>query len=435
MKKILLTIMAISLLGANLKAQDGWNWPEDSAKKAKAMEKNALYTDMLNAENYEAAKPPLAWLLRETPDLNESIYIQGVKIYEALAESTTGQVQENMQDSTVLLYDLRIKYFNDEENVTNRKAWHAYTMWKKRRDKYEELFNIEKKAFEMVDPVDLITSNLVGYMDATRLHKASGGSITDLQAIEIYDKIQEAFEKKLEAGESAQKITTYRNYVDKVFSLTVKITCELINDNLYPKYQENPDDMDLAKKIVSFSLSENCTDSEAFIETAKVVSKESPDFGLIRFIAVKAKSSSDYETAKEYFEQALDLTEDNIKKGEVYLELADIAGKQGQKATARSYAYKAVEADPTKKEAYIVIGDMYLKSGEQCKEGKDVVKDRAVYLAAYKMYQKAGNASRMATAKEQFPSKEDVFNYGYEVGQSIEAGCWIGETVTVQTRD
>ncbi len=65
-------------------AQPGWNWG-DSVDKAK--EKNALYTDFLRAKDYKSAEVPLSWLLKNTPDLNESIYINGAKIYEGLAES------------------------------------------------------------------------------------------------------------------------------------------------------------------------------------------------------------------------------------------------------------------------------------------------------------------------------------------------------------
>ena len=99
MKKILLTLSIILAFGIAANAQDGWNWPEDPDKKDLAITKNALYSDLLNTENYEGAKKPLDWLLKETPDLNPSIYIQGVKIYENLAETTSGQRQKNLQDS------------------------------------------------------------------------------------------------------------------------------------------------------------------------------------------------------------------------------------------------------------------------------------------------------------------------------------------------
>jgi len=434
MKKIFYTLTLLFATGTLLMAQDGWNWPEDEAKKAKAMEKNALYSDMLTAENYEAAKPPLDWLLKETPDLNPSIYIQGVKIYENLYENATGERQKNLQDSVIVLYELRMKYFDDVENVLNREAYAAYSAWKNRKDKYKELYELEKKAFEMLGAKSGI-GNTVAYMDAARRYKLSGGELTDIDIINIYSDITEALDEMEASGESKAKVDKYRDFVDKLFNATVEINCAMIDEQLYPKYLDNGKQMKDAERIVKFALIGSCTSSEAFLAAAKQMIEQNPEYGLIRLIAIRSKASGDYDIASSYFEKALSLTEDNIKQADIYIELADIASKRGSKAKARSYAYKAIEADPSKKEAYVIIGDLYLKSFPECKGGQDMVKDRAVYIAAYDMYQKGGNAERMAVAKEQFPSKEDLFNYGYDVGDSMTVGCWVGATVSLRTRD
>lgn len=434
MKRILLTLALLIGVQATMFGQDGWNWPEDPDKKAIAIEKNALYSDMLTAERYEAAKPPLDWLLKETPDLNPSIYIQGVKVYENLAETTTGQQQENLQDSVVLLYDLRMKYFNDVENVTNRKANDAYNVWKNRKDKYKELFELHKEAVGMLGAKGYI-SNVVHYMDATRRYKLTGGSITDLDVIEIYDQSQEILDEMLANGESEQNIQKARDFIEKLFTATVTIDCNIIDQKLYPKFVEDGKKLKDAEQIVKFALAGGCTGSDSFLDAAKVVQENSPEFGLARMIALRSKANNDLETAEKYFKEALSYTEDNIKTADVYVELADVASKLGNKSQSRSYAYDALDADPSRKEAYTIIGDLYLKSFQDCKGGEDVVKDRAVYIAAYEMYQKGGATNRMSVAKEQFPSNEDIFNYDYEVGEEIEVGCWIGETVKVQIRD
>jgi len=253
MKRILITLALILGVQALTFGQDGWNWPEDPDKKAIAIEKNALYSDMLTAEKYEEAKPPLDWLLNETPDLNPSIYIQGVKVYENLAESTTGQKQKNMQDSVVVLYDLRIKYFNDVENVTNRKANDAYNVWKERKDKYKDLFEIEKEAFEMLGAKSF-SSNMIYYMDAARRYKLTGGPLTDLDIIEIYDQVQATLDEMRENGESKQKIQKARDFVEKLFNASVTIDCNIIDEKLYPKFVEDGKKVEDAERIVKFAL-------------------------------------------------------------------------------------------------------------------------------------------------------------------------------------
>src|SRR5690606_24709721 len=128
-------------------AQGGWNWPED---KATAETKNALYTDALRANNYRVAANHLSWLLNNAPDLNSSIYINGAKIYAGLAEQEKDKSKQTVYaDSALLMYDLRIKYFNEEADVLNRKAYEAYKYYKDNSAKYDELLKMFKKTFEL----------------------------------------------------------------------------------------------------------------------------------------------------------------------------------------------------------------------------------------------------------------------------------------------
>jgi hypothetical protein len=64
-----------------------------------------------------------------------------------------------------------------------------------------------------------------------------------------------------------------------------------------------------------------------------------------------------------------------------------------------------------------------------------VADDRKVYLAAFDYYQKAGDAKKMSIAKEQFPSKEELFLKDYKAGTSTTVDCWINESTTWRTRD
>jgi len=57
-----------------------------------------------------------------------------------------------------------------------------------------------------------------------------------------------------------------------------------------------------------------------------------------------------------------------------------------------------------------------------------------VFIAAYNMYQKAGNARGMKNAQAQFPSMEEIFELGMEEGQVVKVGCWVNESVSVKRR-
>ncbi|MFA0961611.1 tetratricopeptide repeat protein [Roseivirga sp. BDSF3-8] len=427
LKVILSTVVAFMML-QNVQAQNGWNWPEDEKLRKEAETKNVLYSDHLRNDNYKAAKAPLVWLLKNTPDLNASIYINGAKIYEALeAEASSEEEKFVLQDSALLMYDLRIKYFNDKSNVMNRKAYTAYKFYKDRQDKYPELYSIQKENFDL-NKEETHLNNFIGYMDAIRRYKATGGEITDEEVIQVYDEVNEA----LKAKGGHEKI---QEGVDKIFAATVDIDCDLIENKLGPRFLEDTSNIDLATNIIKLSFVGKCLDSEVFLQAAEVVHRNAPEYALAKLIAVKALQADDYDKAEEYFKEAISLTEDNTKKADIYVSMAEMSAKRGRKSDARSYAMDAVEADPSKREAYNLIGTLYFNSFDACKGGQSRVQDRAVFLAAYDMYRKAGNSQGMANAKAQFPSKEEVFTENMQVGQSISVGCWIGTTVSLQTRD
>jgi len=124
-----------------------------------------------------------------------------------------------------------------------------------------------------------------------------------------------------------------------------------------------------------------------------------------------------------------------VKKADLYLRQGDIYTKQNKKSSARDMARKALGEDPSLKGAYMLIGNLYYASYDECKRRVNKVEDRAVFFAAYEYYRKAGDKAAMANAKAQFPTMEEIFTYDMEVGQNIQCGCWIKEVVSIQRRD
>lgn len=420
-------------LGAVLvaKAQPGWNWPED---KATAEEKNALYTDLLKQDNFKGALPHLEWLLTNAPDLNVSLYINGAKIYEGLADTESDPAKTvEYQDKALSMYDKRIQYFNDESDVLNRKAYTAYKYYKDNKAKYPELVTLFEKVFEL-NGVNTLDNNLLAFMDVVRRYKLSGGDISDEKVLEYYDKIMAVIDQKIAKGVNVDRLKKYAENIDKLLTATVTVDCPFVENNLGPKLRANPSDLTMAKKIFQLLLTGKCSDSPLFVEAAKVVNEQEPSYGVAKVIAVKAAADGDNETAFKYYNQAIELADDQQKKAEIYLDMAKINATQGQKSTARANARKALSMDPSQIEAYTLIGNLYFSSYEECRGGESKVKDRGVFLAAYEMYKKAGNTDAMEKAKEQFPSIGEIFEEGMQEGQSMMVGCWIQENVTLQRR-
>ncbi|MFP4089503.1 MAG: tetratricopeptide repeat protein [Cyclobacteriaceae bacterium] len=432
-QKSLWSACLLLLLATAVKAQDGWNWPED---KKTAQEKVVLYTDMKKQGNFEQALPPLQWLFENAPELNNSIYINGADIYEELAiKAKDPAKKKEYVDKALEMYDTRIKYFGNEVDVMNRKANTALKLLYRDRDEYDRLHDIYKKTVE-VSGDDLAYYNITGYMNVAKV-QYERGKIEAEGVIEIYDKLSEISQNNVKkGGKYASKYAQQQEKIDAIFTSTVTVGCDYIAEKMVPKLEANPDDLDLAKKIIALSIASSCTGEDFFIQAAEATFNKEPNAGLAKTIASRKMSAEDYDAAKEWYEKALELSSDDEQKADIHMDLGSMDQKQGQKSGARNHFLQAASLNQDMAaDAYTRVGDMYFGSYEQCKAGEDKVKDRGVFLAAAEMYRKAGNSARLAQAKEQFPSKEDVFTYNYEVGGEINVGCWINESVTIQTRD
>jgi len=428
--KWILTSALILSSAFNLLAQPGWNWGE---QEDLAKEKYALYNDNFKNGNYEASQTSLEWLLTNTPDLNESIYINGAKIYSELADKATDPAKKSdLENKSLSMYDKRIEYFDSKGDVLNRKATAAYNFFKKDKSKYPELYKIFEDAFA-VDPKDIHTNNLVAYMDVIRLYKATGGKLSDDDVLDRYEEVNEIIDLKSKE-EPEEKISKIREYVDRLLISTIKVDCDFIVNNLGEKLKVDSANLKLAKKVMALSLASNCSDEPVFIVAAKIVQAHEPDFGIAKVIGMKSASEGDFQNAVKYYTQAIELTNDQKKKAEIYYEMAIQYTKKGDKPSARNYALKAVQEDPSFKKSYKLIGDLYFGSFNECKRGVSKVEDRAIYIAAYEKYKLAGDEKMMEAAMAQFPSIDEIFELNMEEGQSVHVGCWIDETVKLQKR-
>ena len=429
-KSIITTILLVSLVSTNVLSQAGWNWGEqiDVAK-----ENNAIYTDMVKVEKYLDAKAPHAWLLENTPDLNESLYQNGAKIYSGLANKEADKVQKAAYQAKALeMYDLRIEYFGNEASILNRKAFPAYKFYKSDKSKYSELMDLFDKTFTL-NGADFSTNNFVAYMDIVRRFKATGGAISDEKVLDIYTSLMDVLDAKIATSSKPASLEKVAENIDKLLTLTIDLSCDYVESLLGPKLAETGD-IKIATKIFKLMLQNKCTERPLAFEAAKIVNQNSPDFAISKFLASRASKEDDRQSAIKYYNQAVSLTEEATKKAEIYLSLAKIDYQAGLKNSARGNCRKALAADPSMSEAHVLIGNLYLSSFEECKQGEFKTVDYAVFIAAHNSFQKAGDYENMKKSEGLFPSITDIFTEEYTEGQSIQIDCWINESVILQKR-
>ncbi len=445
MKKIFAPLVFVSALLISATSSfaqcKAWTWPQDPEQKAKAEEKVSLYDDYRKNNEFAKAKPHLNWLLTNTPNLNTSIYINGAEIYQKLASAEKDAAIKNiLVDSLLLIYDLRIKNCGEEASVTNRKALAAVAFWANEAGKEKYVLDLMDLAFKL-NGNDILDGTILPFMQVVRINKVKLKNLTDEQVLERYDLIMGILDAKIKVASSQGKqdlVTRYRSWkdeVDKILISIVKVDCAFVRTNLGPKFKQNPTDVGLAKKIFAFMLQDKCTDDPLWMQAAEAILKEEKDYGIAKNLGIRYLAMENFSKANEMFAIALETAPGNSEKADVLIYKGSIEAQKGSKTVARDLYRQALAADGSKKDAYEKIGDLYYGSFSDCSKKDNMAEDRLVYLAAYDMYQRAGEGKKMAMAKDQFPSKEDIFLVNWSAGDAQRVGCWINETVTIRTRD
>jgi tetratricopeptide (TPR) repeat protein len=442
MKTLTVVLMlAASALSANV-AMAQCKTPEWPENKAKAEESLAVYGDAYKQGNYRAATGALQWLLTNAPKVSTKIYIEGADIYEKLADKETDAVKKQaLADSALWIYDQRIKNCGDEVNVLNRKVYAAYRFNVRNKDKVADLLAMYDKVYELSGN-NVSDVNLVAYITTVQANFVYLKTLTEEQILTRYDKIMGVIDAKIKVAQEknkpadVDKLKSYKSAVDDTLIKMVKVDCAFVKKNLEPKFRATPTDAALAKKIFGFMLQGKCTDDPLWLETGELIhnTETVKDFGLVKNLGLKYFSVGNTEKAQTLLKEALEVGKTPAEKAEVLLALGSIESKNNNKSGARDYYRQAAAADPANKEAYEKIGDLYYSSVSDCSKKKSLAEDRLVYLAAYDMYARSGNGTKMAQAKAQFPSVTEIFELSWKEGEEKQVGCWIGGSVILKTR-
>ena len=430
--KSTLLVLGALLLAGFANAQEGWNWPADPAQEAKAREFNAAYFDYMKAEQFVEATKPLSWLLVNVPNLNESIYIQGVTVYKGAADKTADAAQKRVyQDSVMAIYNKRGEIYNNPVKWMETKAYYGYLFFRNDNSKIPGVVADFEKAWELKGSLNFQFVPM--YFDLVEKNYSANKAYSPEQVLTIFDKSNKLLDA---AAASGKDVTDSKSTLETLLVKMKLIDCDFIENTLGPKLAADPTNEELAEQIFTYSLQYKCISTKAFLAALEFKDSKAPTFKTSQVRGMLYMSAGDFEKAEPVFEKAMTLASTNKEKGETMMELAKIYARAGKKSAARTAAREAAGLDSElSSSAYGLIGDLYMSAYNDCRGGESRAKDYSVFIAAYNAYQKAGDSRGMGSARARFPSKEELFTEGLSLGSSISTGCWVGETVSLSTRD
>ena len=131
--------------------------------------------------------------------------------------------------------------------------------------------------------------------------------------------------------------------------------------------------VNLAKKIFQLSITGKCTSSDIALEAAKIMLSSEPDFAIAKFIAGREQANKNYDVSLNFYDKAIEVTQDDIQKAEIYFNKAQLYMVIGNKEKSRKNAKLSISLKSDNSNAYKLIGNLYMTSYEDCKESKSTV--------------------------------------------------------------
>jgi len=385
---------------------------------------------------------PWRWVFNNCPMASQNIYLDGVKIYKYLLEKTDDELTKSkLIDTIMLIYDNRIKYFGQtktsrEGNVLARKGVDLYVLDPNR---YQEVYQILDKAIAL-EGNKIIGPALVYYFRTT-INSARSGQIDSTIIIENYNKITEIIDYNIKKYQSkASSLANWENIQGNIEnSFEPFATCEDLIPLFSRKFEENPDDAELLKKITYMLDKKGCSESELFFTATEKLHQLEPNANSAYLMGIMNIKKENYSQATDYLLEAIEGLDDDEKKANTYYMLGSMYLNIKKYSEGRDFAYKGIELRPDDGNFYILIGDLYAASAKIC--GDNELSSKAAYWAAVDKYQKAANIDeeireiaykRISTYSKLFPSKETIFFHAYKEGNPYKVECWINENTTIR---
>lgn len=488
MKKII-AIVALVFCGSFLFAQQpcSFKYGANEADSVKCLEQINIFRIFYNDKNYKDAYEPWQYIIQHSPCAYDGVYTNAQKMFESLIKDEQDSARrEILIDSMLYTFDVRsiylpekftpgsglglkayntIRYRRDQEHFeqaftwfvqsvemekenTQPAIWDAYFQLAENMTKAKRDTSIVIEAYERAtDYIDL------SILNATKAYEADVEALEALQArldnAEIDRIAYDKQAKKLLADTTRQTkfITNYRKTLSKIEkAVTPYASCEVLDALYTKKFESIKTDLPAVSKMVNTMFKGGCTSSSVFQEGLALIHKANPTRNSAYMMGNftiqnygKSQNQEDLNSAIEYYKEAVRLSETHDQKADANYMLALAYMMKQSFSEARAAAYDALKARPNMGKAYILIGDLYLKSGGRCSGGDEI--PGAYAWAAADKYAKAAavdpscaetaNKQRAAAARS-FPSKDEQFKRGLKSGDAVKVGCWIQETTTVK---
>ena len=436
----------LTALGLSASAQMK-NWGCDDETQQRMLEPVSLYQDAVkqfkatkDSRWLEEAYPYWKQVVANCPKQSKNLYLNGANIMKAkIAKAANDEERNALIDEFMNMYDIRIANYGEAAKYTATKAFELEALLQDAG--LERYYALYSQAVAMGE--DLDAAYLVKYMEAT-INYVRAGKADPTLVVDNYDIASDLLDAELEKNiDDSVKAATIRGYIAGVeAAFSPYATCDQLTEIYSKKFEADPENVDLLKKITSIMMRKRCTEQPLFFSATENLYRLEPSPTTAMRMGQMCLSKKQYSDAIKYLSDATKGVEGKDRYM-AYLYLGHAYNGAHNYSAARSAYNSAAEADRTKGEPYRMIAQLY--AGSSASASEDNVGGRSVYWAAVDKLQKSKSVDSseenvnacntlIGRYSAHFPKQTDAFMAGLENGNRFTVPGWIGESTIVRTR-
>ena len=458
MKKLGLFALAL-IISASVYAQKG---VEDGSRfghgqdSIRTRENISIYVEYYKTNDFKSAYEN-GWkaVFDQAPLASVNTYNYGIKILRSLYNDAKAAKDEELMSkySTELfqVYEQRLKYLDQLNEFAQNKVTdyevlgqygHDYMSYNP-RVQISRAYEILRKAVDLGKgrSQDYVLDDLMNVSAQRFKNKKDNEEYREAlmqDYVDCANYIDEFIDLQTDdkAIERAQK---YKERIDGLFINSGAADCDKLQDIYGPKIENNKDDLEYLNKVVKLMAMFDCKSSDAYFKAAEYAHQISPSVQTAKSLGrLYLQQREDADKALEYYNQSIELDEDNKSRADTYYAIAALYMSKERYDNSRTAIQKCISNNPNKGEAYILLAQMYAIKHDW---SNDPALNRCAYFAVIDKLEQAKKVDPsiadkanelISKYKEQTPQLEDLFMFGYKSGDKIEIKGWINETTTIR---
>lgn len=408
---------------------------------AKTIEQASIYSEFVKQKNYKDALPSWRYVFNNAPRFQLNTYVRGEDIMMNMYAQTKNPAYI---DTLMMVYDQWIKYFGDhsrfgEGYTLGKKGFNLYRLKNNDPAAVKEAYGYLYKSYELEGAKTHPLTVKVTFAVADDLLKK--GELSKDDYVNLYLEFSDYAEKGKLNGKNTDAYVDIKNTIDALFFNAGVADCETLATFLEPKFEKDPENLEVLKEVSNLLRRSECTDLPLFAKVAENLYKQEPTAVAAYNLAIMFLKRQEYDKTESYLKEAIEKSDNNTDKADYYLRLAQISLSKKQLIEAKKNAVEAIKLNPNLGAAYIIIGNAYAAYSRNY--GEDDFDHASVFWAAVDKFVKAKQVDPSVTEEANklinaysphFPSKDEAFFRSVTSGTPVKIGDWISETTTARFR-